>query len=95
MEDKKFYLRDWYISLKVVWGKVYNNPKFRDGHIIHTSEIRDVLPFGDGLFLIETANSKYYVEMSSARFKEFDNLGKSKIIGFEKFECMYMFGEEK
>lgn len=65
MEKNKYRLKIWSATVFnempfVFWGKVYGNPKFPDGLLIHTSQVLNVTTFEDHKE-VETLNSIYCI----------------------------------
>lgn len=68
MEAKEFVLKRWTIMksrssvddtcLLVGWGNAFQNPRFYEGRIIHTSQIKELILEEDSLLMI-TTHSKY------------------------------------
>ena len=65
---ERYELKNWEIRLRGQWpaayGNVYGNPKFRDGHWIHTSSLMGYELHGDILELY-TCHSSYYCRLGN------------------------------
>jgi len=84
---KELYkLDNWLLadSMFVLWGNVYDNPKFRDGDFIHTSELKGWDVENQAVI---TRNSRYILGEPSASYEKQYPDAKNRLIAvLEKME---------
>lgn len=55
-------IKNWGWDAASVIGKVYGNPKFEDGHQIHTSAVKNIYRDDDGVLMADTQNTTYILD---------------------------------
>ena len=57
-----YHLKNWYIShykgYLIAYGDVYNNPRFNQGHLIHTSKLDKIEEYQAKIKKIEEEEGK-------------------------------------
>lgn len=97
MEKNKYRLKLWSATVFhgmpfILWGRVYGNPKFPDGLVIHTSQVVGVKDCGDHKE-VETMNSIYCIypeeilDKFAAAYPDFyENLDEEDYVTFTNNE---------
>jgi len=84
--EKLYKLENWTLSdpVFVLWGNVYNNPRFKDGDFIHTSELKGWDAENKAVI---TRNSKYILGEPMADYeKQFPDAKNRLIAVLESLE---------
>jgi hypothetical protein len=86
MEKQIYRIENWTLSdtVFVLWGNVYDNPRFKDGAFIHTSELQG---WDAENKVVITRNSKYILGEPMADYeKQFPDAKNRLIAVLEKFK---------
>lgn len=63
-------IKNWGWDASSISGKVYGNPKFEDGHQIHTSAVKNVYRNDDGVLMVDTRNTTYILDGVDPKYEE-------------------------
>ncbi|EMD17134.1 hypothetical protein HMPREF9943_00505 [Eggerthia catenaformis OT 569 = DSM 20559] len=92
-----YHLKNWYIShykgYLIAYGDVYNNPRFNQGHLIHTSKLDKIEEYQDYL-IAYTKNSQYKCSYKDHR-EDLKDLLDNQILYQKIKEAINTYKEER